>query len=304
MDVRKPPEPAVEEPRDQKYVSLSEALTWMAFRHSLGDEELRREVAGEPLKSGYSDHGFGRFYNRDEGLEQLAGAWEMLRQLVDLDTLKIRGRLTRSYSLREAQPKEPKVLTGECLAGFSQFDISTGGIRRHWPGQPTVLWDGHPLAYEREWESFTGSEDDRDGYLMVEVLREDLMRAAPADRESLCRAFPMAAADPAGLEEAVGRRDSVKSVRQGDMPTRWQFQRPNAQQRQLFAFFEKARQHMPGGSREKSKAGLRLEYNSAISAGKIEGGALGRSAFEKWLDRWKDGWRPSPNGWALPQDAP
>jgi hypothetical protein len=194
---------AVIEPSDAPYVALAEALTWVAFRHSLNAAELRA-VIGEPVidarsseerlqdffsndetkAAAYEDHGIGLFLDREAALARLAQAWRAIRDEVDRSSWEVRGRYTSTYSVSEARLAEPKVLTGYLLAAFSQFDISTGGIRRQPSGQPTVIWDGHPLAYGREWVSAT-NDRAKDGYLMVEVRRDPLLSHFPLPAASL-----------------------------------------------------------------------------------------------------------------------
>ncbi len=182
------------EPTDSPFVTLAEALTWIAFRHSLDDAELCAAVIGVPVidersnderlrafllaaanePPAYAIHGLGPFLDREAALTHLAEAWRTIRANVDSDVWQIRGRYTPTYSLNEAQLAEPEVLPGSRIAAFSQFDITTGGIRRQPAGQPPVIWDGHPLAYEREWDSIAGDNRARDGYLIVEVRRDNL----------------------------------------------------------------------------------------------------------------------------------
>lgn len=189
----------VVEPADTPYVALSAALTWIAFRHALDASELRAAVVGVPVIDGrtnderlrdffspdatepaaYADHDHAAFHDREAGLARLEDAWVAVRAEVDRGCLEVRGRYTPAYSVSQAQLAVPEVLAGSRLAAFSQFDPSTGGIRRQPSGQPTVIWEGHPLAYEREWASAAGDDRAKDGYLMVEVRRDHLMAVFP-----------------------------------------------------------------------------------------------------------------------------
>jgi hypothetical protein len=186
----------VVEPTDTPYVALSEAVTWIAFQHALGDAKLRAAVIGEPVIDNrtndermrdfvankaepepYAAHGFDHFHDREAGLEKIAQAMTVIRHRVEGGGWELRGRYTPKYSVNEAQLAVPEALTGSRLAAFSQFDIETGGLRRQPSGSPSVIWRGHQLVEDREWLSFTGPTGARDGYLGVEVRRDDVMGA-------------------------------------------------------------------------------------------------------------------------------
>ena len=186
------------EPSATKWVPLCEALTWIAFRNAMSIEELRNAVEGDRPVSGESPEerlrgffrgdktyqpeapGTGHFANRETGLQHLADAWQKLRDGVDSKTIMVRGRHTANYSLADAKLADAPVMTGSILATFSQFDVSTGGMRRKPEGTPRILWRDHPQSFERELESFVGDERSADGYLIVEGWRHELLSLFPA----------------------------------------------------------------------------------------------------------------------------
>ncbi|MBA3053763.1 MAG: hypothetical protein FP826_02225 [Sphingomonadales bacterium] len=187
---------------ERPFVSLAEALTWIAFGDALSSEELRAQVEGqrppntdspeERLRkffSGTDDAapevpGAGHFRERRRGLELLAKAWQNLRDGVDRGTVKVRGRLTSKYSLADAHSVDAVELTGNVLAAFSQFDVSTGGIRRQTFGSPGIIWRDDPHSFDREFDAYGDDASAADGYLMVEVEREGLMGIANEVRPS------------------------------------------------------------------------------------------------------------------------
>lgn len=188
----------VREPINADWVSLSEALTWIAFRHAMTVEELRQAVEGEPpviverteewvkesLRSFFANDddpapdvpGKGHFVNREAGLQQLTEAWSGLRHAVEQGTVAVRGQNSPTYRFDDAKVADVVDLTGLILATFSQLDLGTGGIRRQLNGSPDILWNGHTRSYDRELESFLIDARTADGYLFVEVCRADLMK--------------------------------------------------------------------------------------------------------------------------------
>lgn len=213
---------------DMLWLSLAEALTWIAFGDAMAQNDLREQVEGHrpPIKdapeerlrqffAGQNDAvlevpGIGYFNDRQVGLDRLTLAWRQLRDAVDLGTVRVHGRFTRKYSLSDPELANFKDFTGNVIATFSQFDVSTGGIRRQPLGSPDVIWHNDPHSFDREF-----GDDPRaaSGYLMVEVRRDHLIAvfppcAAPTDStievtsttgaENECRAWleNQFAADP------------------------------------------------------------------------------------------------------------
>jgi hypothetical protein len=84
--------------------------------------------------------------------------------------------------------------------------------------------------------------------------------------------------------------------------TRWQAQRVSKDQELLFRFFEFAKGHMPGGNREEySSTKFRKSYNGWLQRNHAKRAPFKRTAFEKWLGRYLDGWRVQDGRWDLPQ---
>lgn len=177
---------------DKAYVTLSEALTWIAFGDALTTDELRSRVVGlSPTDRGGTEEGLRRFFanerepevlgtsyfeNRDLGLEQLSAAWQSIREEAGNGAVILRGRYTSLYSLVDAHLAADQDLNINLLRTFTQFDVSTGGIRRQPIKSPDVLWPNHSSSFEREFEAFADGDRAADGYLLVEVERESLVK--------------------------------------------------------------------------------------------------------------------------------
>lgn len=190
-------EPPVEGRRldGRPFVSLAEALTWIAFRDAMMPDHLRKQVEGhrQPATDTPKEQsrkilavtdedvrdfpGMGYFDDRQLGLEKLTEAWRQLRDDVDRGQIKMRGRLTSNYSLADARLAKVEELTGDILATFSQFDVSMGGLRRQPEGSPDVLWQNDSHSLDREIESFSGDARAASGYMLIEVGRVGLLSA-------------------------------------------------------------------------------------------------------------------------------
>lgn len=95
------------------------------------------------------------------------------------------------------------------------------------------------------------------------------------------------------------RRTEEAAASVSQKAPQWQTQRISDAQRHLFAFFQKGPQFMPGGTRVKNPAGLRQEYVAWTKKQTPEIRPLTRTPFEKWLNRWKDGWIPGVRNWEM-----
>ncbi len=82
---------------------------------------------------------------------------------------------------------------------------------------------------------------------------------------------------------------------------RWQKQRVSDSQEDLFKFFGFAGKHLPGGSHVLNLSALRGRYVEWHKKENRWPRPLKRSAFEKWLERHKDGWRNESRRWKLSQ---
>lgn len=192
---------------EQTYVSLAEALTSIAFGQPLDAQVLKAQVEGEKPINSYDaetrivnlmtedspnsqdEYGTGFFHDRQEGLTRLIEAWQRLREAVERGTIKVRGRHTPTYSEADASLANVEYLSGAALTTFSQFDVSTGGIRRRPLSSPEVLWRDDTKSFDRELDSFGDDERAADGYLFVEVERSGLPINASI-RPSMPQALP------------------------------------------------------------------------------------------------------------------
>jgi len=179
---------------DVPWVSLAEALTWIAFGDAMAQNDLREQVEGhrpsitdspgERLRQFFEGDnedapqrpGLGHFHDRQTGLDRLALAWRQLRDAVDLGTVKVRGQFTPTYSRADACLADVAEMTGLLLATFSQFDVSTGGVRRQPEGSPDVLWQDDRHSFGREFVSFGDDDRAASGYFKVEVERVGLRK--------------------------------------------------------------------------------------------------------------------------------
>lgn len=187
---------------ERAFVSLAEALTWIAFGDALTGDELKAQVEGHSppvtesneqrarrLFSSDGDvlnetRGIGHFHDRVVGLKRLTAAWTQLRDLVANGPVRVRGRRTSVYSLAEAKLAEVTDLGDNLLAEFSQFDVSTGGIRRQPEGTLDVIWQYDPQGFGREVQSYGDDLRASEGYLLVEVEQRVLKQEAAANDET------------------------------------------------------------------------------------------------------------------------
>lgn len=216
-------------PPERPHIALAEALTWIAFGDAMGAKKLRAQVEGHrPAKIDSAENrlrkslcgiddgvpevpGFGHFEDRERGLERLNDAWRDLRDRVERGTIKVRGRFTSTYSPADARLAKVVNLTGDILTTFSQFDVSTGGIRRQPIGSPDVLWRNHQQSYDREIEALGDEKRTADGYLEVEVQRVGLLGKGSAARKA--RAPSVKAGRAPTDEDILAKADEMKARR-------------------------------------------------------------------------------------------
>jgi hypothetical protein len=199
----------------------------MAFGRTMSLEDLRLLVEGqrlpdtltvdERLRAFFSDHDSGEPErpgpdhpeDDESGLPKLGDAWRELRDRADKGSLRLRGRFSPSYSLEDARLADVVALTGDTLATFSQFDVSTGGLRRQPQGSPDVLWEGHPDGFDREFAAFAGDQRAGDGYLLVEVEAVGLFANAGIAFKG--RSPPVKAGRPPSDVAILAKADEMKS---------------------------------------------------------------------------------------------
>ena len=155
------------EPSDRASVSLSEALTWIAFRHAWGTTGLHNAIE---IKE-------GPFAEQDHGFTLLEEALQRLHDATAMGALRVRGFFAQHHFLDEARRANAEMLTADNLATFRQFDVRTGGLQRQPIGYPAVIWQVHEFS-----RAFKGRADRAfaDGYLEVEVERVGLLREFPS----------------------------------------------------------------------------------------------------------------------------
>lgn len=213
--------------RTNVYISLCEALTWIAFGDPIQPDDLSARVGGERHRTAMSSEerlrkffageddttsdvpGLVYFHDRQAGLAKLTEAWRSLREGVERGSVRARGSYTSTYTLADACLADVEELTGASLATFSQFDISTGGIRRQPLGSPDILWRDDPHSFDREFDSFGDDARATGGYLLVEVERIGLLENAPST--STARAPSVKGGHPPKDEAILKKAEEMKA---------------------------------------------------------------------------------------------
>ncbi len=148
-------EPARRSGLPQKsYVSLTEALTWMAF--------------GEPLNTAdfsFADqHAIGPFADQGRLRETLGDALMRFSDKGSAGDLKVRGRYVATYSdHNQAAIASTEDMLGSQLRDFARFDSLYGGLERG----TGLTWEGQSL------DNILHSKCD--GWRDVEVRTKDLL---------------------------------------------------------------------------------------------------------------------------------
>lgn len=220
---------------ERPFVSLVEALTWVAFGDAMLPDDLRAQVEGhrppvtgspeERLRKFFAGDdadvpevpGLSHFEDRQSGLGRLTVAWRQLRDEVERGSIKMRGRFSPTYSIADARLADVEELNGNFLATFSQFDVSTGGIRRQPNGSPDILWQDDTHSFNREFEAFGEDPRAAGGYLLVEVESDALLRHFPNPMSSPADPH-IAAISTAGAENEC--RDWLASEFAADLERR------------------------------------------------------------------------------------
>lgn len=152
-------------PPDTPFITLSEALTWIAFGIALDRDRLHKAIWG---------HAF-------DGIDPeiaLADAMAKLSARANGGQIAVRGKYLEDHSI-----EENKVLTELIdpvrLADFAQFDILYDGLRY-----------GTGLTWTREGSALERAlPDRRDAYHAVKVCRTDLLLHFPEKRDELAVVF-------------------------------------------------------------------------------------------------------------------
>lgn len=174
FDAQSKPEPVKKRlPPDAPFVTLSEALTWIAFGFALDRDSLDRAISG---------HAF----DATDPQAALAAAMAKLAVRASGDQIATRGKYVESHST-----DENKVLTAPIdpvrFEDFAQFDILYDGLR-YGTG---LTWEKRNSTLDRVLQ------DRRDAFRSVKVNRADLLKLFP-DQDDTARAFfvPLPAALP------------------------------------------------------------------------------------------------------------
>lgn len=165
-------------PSSGGFVSLTEALSWIAFRTLLGEPGLKAHVENDVASSDHLERAVGQFVT-----------------VASSGIVRVRGRYVAHFR-DEVALADTDDIPANRLKDFCQFDLDVGGLRRCPPGGDAILWRGSPSRFEREFASYAQMEADApgvkpgglaEGYREVEVWRDDLMQAFPI---SLSQAAP------------------------------------------------------------------------------------------------------------------
>lgn len=160
-------------PPDTPFVTLSEAVTWIAFGFALDRDSLDRAISG---------HAF----DATDPQAALSAAMAKLAVRASGGQIATRGKYVESHST-----DENKVLTAPIdpvrFEDFSQFDILYDGLR-YGTG---LTWEKRNNTLDRVLQ------DRRDAFRSVKVNRADLLKLFP-DQDDTARAFfvPLPAALP------------------------------------------------------------------------------------------------------------
>lgn len=151
----KPSEIDSRPPSDSPFVSLSEALTWIAFGISL-----------TPAEIAYAEqYQFGP-YAHDGWQDKMRKAVQRFSEEASGGNLEVRGRYLGKYSDHaEAKEAKTRTLSNEELRDFALFDSLYGGLEFG----TGIAFDGSQIE----------SSNRVDGWRDVEVRREDLVKFFP-----------------------------------------------------------------------------------------------------------------------------
>lgn len=152
LESKRPPPPA-------SYVSLSEALSWIAFRFSMNSEQLSRKALAPGNLS-------------DDPEQELAEAMASLATKASGGRIELRGKYFAHHSVKDSEVLTA-VIEPVRLDDFAQFDILHDGLRF-----------GEGLMWQKGNNSLYWVLNDRgDCYSAVRVNRADLLRHFPAENE-------------------------------------------------------------------------------------------------------------------------
>jgi hypothetical protein len=191
-------------PPNTPFVSLSEALSWIAFGFALNRDEL--------------DHALnaGEFGGQESAQLVLADATRRLLVPATGGNVGMRGKYIDDHSLNENQ-----VLTENIpairFADFGQFDILRDGLR-YGTG---LTWVKHHNSIDQAF-----SPSRKDAFRSVTVKRDDLLRLFPAQAVAMTTEVESSLSKPASnnplavshLSKRHGRTIGSGSMAEADKP--------------------------------------------------------------------------------------
>lgn len=165
------------DPPDTQFVTLSEAISWIAFQHSMTATQLAAalgmgewDLCFDTLDNAESDavqpvHSLRRGLVGPEGDSALAQAVERLTDVASGGEIEIRGRFFRSV-LEDDRQILIKVISQEALSNYRQFDVFADALYR-----------GNGLAWGADRRDFPATTDDH--FRDVIVRRSQLLQHFP-----------------------------------------------------------------------------------------------------------------------------
>lgn len=186
-------------PHRRRWISLCAALTGIAFGEMLSLEGLREQLTpARPIPPAgveerlraffYSDDGgervgssgTGNFADHATGIAAIEAAWRALREKAGQGSVKMRGRYSPIYALADARLTDITPITDTILDNYVELDMAMGGMRRSYDGQTSIIWEGSDAGFSREVAALGDEPRLREGYLLIEVDRDDLARCWPS----------------------------------------------------------------------------------------------------------------------------
>lgn len=217
-----------------EWVSLSEALTWIAFRDPMTTDELIRAVEGEsPARAECLDKtadelaqehfqgfwaceadpvsevpGTGHFIDREAGLQKLSDALSVLCEAGYEGKIRGRGWLVPSGKREESKTKGSVDFDPTKWREFRQLDLLDFRLqRRTRRSQAAILWRYHDEAFDRGLDAALGPDDE--AVFDFEVVRSELMGLESTSQPG--RAPSVKAGSPPTTDQILAMADKMKA---------------------------------------------------------------------------------------------
>ncbi len=149
-------------PPEVHFVTLSHALTWIAFGVSMGDYHLHEVLALE------------RYGERDPQ-EAIATALEQLLDLAGSEPVAVRGKYRANHD-HDATKLDTKKIEPIKFSDYRQFSYLEDELRH---GHGLLFWHDDSAIFRD-----TSSHGRHDSYVQVTVNRADLVRHFPPEKPS------------------------------------------------------------------------------------------------------------------------